>query len=150
MISDEAKTNNFAVVSDKILFFFLKSQFFRSAGNVIHQIKTSRLIINVNVIFISVYFRCSPVMMSTRSGGWIFPNYIFGQPYDLYSCRALLALPWSVGSWITETVLTWVQGNPKRYVQVMWTKSSFLVVKLKKKLSLNYGDAAAGWSHGTI
>ena len=27
-------------------------------------------------------------MLSTRSGAWIFPNYIFGQPIDLYACRA--------------------------------------------------------------
>ncbi len=59
-------------------------------------------------------------MLSTRSGAWVFPNYIFGQPIDLYACRAFLSLPWKVGTWITETILTWVQGNPKRCVAQLW------------------------------
>ena len=44
-ISDNTK-NNYMVMSSKILLFFflfLKSQFFRSAGNVIQQIKKPRL-----------------------------------------------------------------------------------------------------------
>ncbi|WAR28557.1 FMO5-like protein [Mya arenaria] len=30
---------------------------------------------------------CKPVYISSRSGAWIAPNYIFGNPLDLYACR---------------------------------------------------------------
>ena len=44
MISDEAKNKQFCGdVGQNLFFFFLKSQFFRLSGNVIQQIKKSRL-----------------------------------------------------------------------------------------------------------
>ena len=43
VFSDEAKNEQFCGGVRQNPFFFLKSQFFRSAGNVIQQIKMSRL-----------------------------------------------------------------------------------------------------------
>jgi len=34
----------------------------------------------------------------------VIPNYIFGQPVDLYACRLLLWAPWRVGTYIFEKV----------------------------------------------
>ena len=38
------------------------------------------------------------VAISTRSGAWIWSNYIFGQPTDHYACRLFLALPWRIST----------------------------------------------------
>ncbi|CAG2238884.1 FMO [Mytilus edulis] len=59
--------------------------------------------------------REKPVYLSTRSGAWVVPNYIFGQPTDLYANRLFLALPWKLATWIFETVIKVVSGDPKRW-----------------------------------
>ena len=61
-------------------------------------------------------FRCKPVYLSTRSGAWVVPNYIFGHPTDLYANRLFLALPWKLATWVFEKVIKLVSGNPKRFV----------------------------------
>jgi len=55
------------------------------------------------------------VYLSTRSGAWIVPNYLFGLPIDLYACRVLLWLPLSIAQWIYATVLLIIQGNMKKW-----------------------------------
>ncbi|KAK7090381.1 flavin-containing monooxygenase 5-like [Littorina saxatilis] len=59
--------------------------------------------------------RCKSVYISTRSGAWILPNYVFGLPTDLYACRAFFLLPWKWGNFILETVIKFLYGNPKRW-----------------------------------
>lgn len=59
--------------------------------------------------------RCKPVYISTRSGAWVVPNYVFGHPTDLYANRLFLSLPWKLATWVLETVITIVSGNPKRW-----------------------------------
>ena len=67
-------------------------------------------------IHIICIFRCKPVYLSTRSGAWVVPNYIFGHPTDLYANRLFLMLPWKLATWIFETVIKIVSGNPKRFL----------------------------------
>ncbi|XP_052783559.1 flavin-containing monooxygenase 5-like isoform X2 [Mya arenaria] len=59
--------------------------------------------------------RCKPVYISSRSGAWIAPNYIFGNPLDLYACRFLFKLPWRLQNFIAETVLKIVFGDPRKW-----------------------------------
>ncbi|KAJ8309767.1 hypothetical protein KUTeg_011632 [Tegillarca granosa] len=59
--------------------------------------------------------RCKSVYISTRSGAWIVPNYIFGHPTDLYACRAFFMLPWKLANFIFENVIKLVSGNPKKF-----------------------------------
>lgn len=59
--------------------------------------------------------RCKSVYISTRSGAWIVPNYIFGHPTDLYACRAFFMLPWKLANFIFENVIKLVSGNPKKW-----------------------------------
>ena len=53
-----------------------------------------------------------PVMISTRSGAWIVPNYILGYPADLYACRAFFWIPWSVSNFIFEQMIQICNGSP--------------------------------------
>lgn len=59
--------------------------------------------------------RCKSVYVSTRSGCWIIPNYVFGYAVDLYACRAFYLLPWRWANIILETVIKLVSGNPRRW-----------------------------------
>jgi len=59
--------------------------------------------------------RCKSVYISTRSGAWIIPNYIFGYATDLYACRMFFQLPWRVGNFILENVIKIVCGNPRKW-----------------------------------
>lgn len=59
--------------------------------------------------------RCKSVYISTRSGAWVIPNYIFGFPTDLYACRAFFLLPWKWASKILESIITLLSGNPKKW-----------------------------------
>ncbi|XP_076453991.1 flavin-containing monooxygenase 5-like isoform X2 [Babylonia areolata] len=59
--------------------------------------------------------RCKSVYISTRSGAWVIPNYIFGFPTDLYACRAFFMLPWKLANVILESVIKLISGNPKRW-----------------------------------
>ena len=54
----------------------------------------------------------SSVAISTRSGAWVFPNYMFGHCTDHYACRAFFALPWKVGNAILEKILALQWGSP--------------------------------------
>nr|KAG5701451.1 hypothetical protein BaRGS_032783 [Batillaria attramentaria] len=59
--------------------------------------------------------RCKSVYISTRSGAWIIPNYVFGFPTDLYACRAFFLLPWRWANFILECVIKLVSGNPRKW-----------------------------------
>lgn len=59
--------------------------------------------------------RCESVYISTRSGAWVVPNYLFGLPTDLYACRAFFYIPWKVGSAIFENIVKLISGPPKRW-----------------------------------
>lgn len=69
-----------------------------------------------NSLSFALCFRCKSVYISTRSGAWVVPNYIFGHPTDLYACRAFFLLPWKLATFIFETVIKLVSGNPERSV----------------------------------
>ncbi|XP_076098943.1 flavin-containing monooxygenase 5-like [Mytilus galloprovincialis] len=101
-------------------------------GEIIHSVKYKDVITNhledkrvlvvgignsaVDVaVNIAAIGREKPVYLSTRSGAWVVPNYIFGQPTDLYANRLFLALPWKLATWIFETVIKVVSGDPKRW-----------------------------------
>ena len=70
------------------------------------------------IYFFFFFLRCKSVYVSTRSGAWIIPNYIFGFPTDLYACRAFFMLPWRLGNTVLETIIKMVSGNPKRCVLI--------------------------------
>ncbi|XP_052216165.1 flavin-containing monooxygenase 5-like isoform X2 [Dreissena polymorpha] len=59
--------------------------------------------------------RCKSVHISTRSGAWIVPNYIFGFPTDLYACRMFFKLPFSLANVVFETIVKFISGNPRRW-----------------------------------
>ncbi|XP_077988074.1 flavin-containing monooxygenase 5-like [Glandiceps talaboti] len=59
--------------------------------------------------------RCKEVHVSTRSGAWIVPNYIFSFPVDHYACRAFLWLPWKLSNVIFEKVITLIYGHPNTW-----------------------------------
>ncbi|KAL8596001.1 hypothetical protein ACOMHN_018313 [Nucella lapillus] len=70
--------------------------------------------------------RCKSVCISSRSGAWIIPNYIFGFPTDLYACRAFFLLPWKLASKVLESVIKVISGNPKKaqsYTRAVSTQS---------------------------
>ena len=51
--------------------------------------------------------RCE-VSVSTRSGAWVFSNYVFGYPVDLHVCRMFLWMPWKI-----STIMT--TGHPNKW-----------------------------------
>ena len=54
------------------------------------------------------------VTISTRSGAWIYPNYMFGLPTDHFASRAFLKwVPAGFANWFTETVVSCLVGSPK-------------------------------------
>ena len=59
--------------------------------------------------------RCESVYLSTRSGAWVVPNYLFGVPTDMYACRAFFWIRWKVGSTIFENIVRMISGDPKKY-----------------------------------
>ncbi|RUS78357.1 hypothetical protein EGW08_013877 [Elysia chlorotica] len=59
--------------------------------------------------------RCKPVCLSTRSGAWIFPNYFFGFPTDLYANRVVLNGPIFVLNFIMELLICLITGSPWRW-----------------------------------
>ncbi|XP_041354135.1 flavin-containing monooxygenase 5-like [Gigantopelta aegis] len=59
--------------------------------------------------------RCKSVYISTRSGAWIVPNYVFGHAVDLYACRAFFMLPWRWANVIFETIIKLISGNPRSW-----------------------------------
>ncbi|KAL3846575.1 hypothetical protein ACJMK2_017551 [Sinanodonta woodiana] len=59
--------------------------------------------------------RCKPVYISTRSGAWVIPNYIFGYATDLYACRMFFMLPRMLAEFVFETVIKLLYGNPRRW-----------------------------------
>lgn len=53
------------------------------------------------------------VHLSTRSGAWIIPNYVFGSPTDLYASRFLLQyLPFKLRQFVLEVVVRLIFGSP--------------------------------------
>ncbi|KAL5005533.1 hypothetical protein ScPMuIL_018989 [Solemya velum] len=85
--------------------------------------------------------RCKSVYISTRSGSWVLPNYIFGHPVDLYACRAFFLAPWWVGTRILETVVRLMQGSPWKWglnpkmhsLQTQHTVSPILVHHIQRR-----------------
>ncbi|XP_019645034.1 PREDICTED: dimethylaniline monooxygenase [N-oxide-forming] 5-like [Branchiostoma belcheri] len=59
--------------------------------------------------------KCRKVYLSTRSGAWVLPNYVFGRPTDHYACRTFLWLPWKLATNVLETVVTLIHGSPYRW-----------------------------------
>lgn len=55
------------------------------------------------------------VTVSTRSGAWVLPNYVFGNAIDLYACRLALWLPWWVLNVVMEMVIGLISGHPRRW-----------------------------------
>ncbi|CAF0947517.1 unnamed protein product, partial [Brachionus calyciflorus] len=86
-------------------------------------------------------FRCSKVVISTRSGAWIIPNYISGYATDLYACRLFLSLPWKLSTNIMEATIKFIYGHPKNYnlnpkmraLQTQPTVSPTLIHHLQRK-----------------
>ncbi|KAH9490256.1 Cyclopentanone 1,2-monooxygenase (CPMO) [Bulinus truncatus] len=58
---------------------------------------------------------CRDVTISTRSGAWIFPNYVFGLPTDVYACRFFFLLPRWVANFIFGLIINVITGNPRRW-----------------------------------
>eukprot|EP00002_Diphylleia_rotans_P023753 TRINITY_DN4674_c0_g2_i1.p1 TRINITY_DN4674_c0_g2~~TRINITY_DN4674_c0_g2_i1.p1 ORF type:complete len:523 (-),score=99.94 TRINITY_DN4674_c0_g2_i1:186-1754(-) len=57
-------------------------------------------------------FHASDVTISTRSGAWVIPNYLFGHPTDHYANRFLFKiLPLKVTGWIFESIVRLIQGD---------------------------------------
>lgn len=59
--------------------------------------------------------RCESVYISTRSGAWIIPNYVFGSATDLYACRLFFKLPFTLANFILEKVVCLISGHPTRW-----------------------------------
>lgn len=59
--------------------------------------------------------RCPDVTISTRSGAWIIPNYIFGLPTDLYACRFFFLFPRAVANIIFGLIITLLSGSPWKW-----------------------------------
>ncbi|KAI8772429.1 dimethylaniline monooxygenase [N-oxide-forming] 5 [Biomphalaria glabrata] len=59
--------------------------------------------------------RCPDVTISTRSGAWVIPNYIFGLATDLYACRFFFLFPRSIANFIMSLVIMLVSGSPWRW-----------------------------------
>jgi dimethylaniline monooxygenase (N-oxide forming) len=60
------------------------------------------------------------VALSTRTGAYIVPNYLYGTPTDHFACRGMLALPLKVwGKMFADTIYN-IQGTSNG------TKSSLL------------------------
>jgi len=57
----------------------------------------------------------SKVVVSTRSGAWVYPPYLMGEATTLHANRAFLALPWRVGSFVVEALLSCVYGSPTQW-----------------------------------
>ena len=55
------------------------------------------------------------VFISTRSGAWVIPPYVFGAPVDHYACRLFLKLPWKVANLIFETIISALLGSPRKW-----------------------------------
>ncbi|XP_067948329.1 flavin-containing monooxygenase 5-like [Watersipora subatra] len=56
------------------------------------------------------------VHLSTRSGAWVLPNYVFAQPIDLYASRFFINyLPFRVKQFILETIVRVITGSPERW-----------------------------------
>ncbi|KAF6037959.1 hypothetical protein EB796_003737 [Bugula neritina] len=54
------------------------------------------------------------VYLSTRSGAWVVPNYVFSVPTDLYASRFFLNwLPFPVKQFVFETILRLIHGSPQ-------------------------------------
>lgn len=85
--------------------------------------------------------RCKSVYISTRSGAWIIPNYVFGFATDLYACRAFFLLPWRWANCVLETVIKLISGSPTRWglnpkmkaLQTQPTVSPTLVHHIQRK-----------------
>lgn len=68
----------------------------------------------IQKLFYLFYLSCPKVVISTRTGAWIIPNYVSGFATDLYATRALFAFPWKVSTNLFEAVIKFIYGNPKK------------------------------------
>jgi dimethylaniline monooxygenase (N-oxide forming) len=51
------------------------------------------------------------VHLSTRTGAYIVPNYIYGSPTDHYASRAMLSLPLKLWGHLFKDTLDRIQGK---------------------------------------
>ena len=71
--------------------------------------------------FIMFYSGRRAVHLSTRSGAWIIPNYVFGSPTDLYASRFLLHyLPFKLRQFVLEVIVRLIYGSPYKYGIIYW------------------------------
>ncbi|XP_059160633.1 flavin-containing monooxygenase 5-like [Physella acuta] len=59
--------------------------------------------------------RCPSVTISTRSGAWVIPNYIFGLQTDLYACRFFFLFPRWLANNIMAMIITLMTGSPWKW-----------------------------------
>lgn len=92
--------------------------------------------------------RCKEVHLSTRSGAWIVPNYLFGRPIDHYSSRVVLKLPLAIMNVVFETIVSLIHGHPNEYglnpkmriLQTQPTVSPVLLNHLQRKHIIVHSD----------
>jgi Flavin-binding monooxygenase-like len=84
------------------------------------------------------------VFLSTRSGAWILPKYVFGMPVDVIGTSPHIPLSWQ--RWALRSVPTFLNGKPEKYglprpnhrfLEAHGTVSSELLLRLGS------GDAVA-------
>ncbi len=65
-------------------------------------------------IAVDASYVASDVLLSSRSGSWIVPKYLFGRPADATN-GLLSVLPWKVRQQIAQRMLTLAVGTPQSY-----------------------------------
>lgn len=89
-------------------------------GNQYHSIADKSILVigfgNSGVdVACDIAAQAASVVISTRSGAWVLPNYVFGYPADLYAARVLKWLPWQWTSNAYEKAIIAAIGNPARW-----------------------------------
>lgn len=65
-------------------------------------------------IAVDASYVAADVLLSSRSGSWIVPKYLFGRPAD--ATNGLLArLPWRIRQQVAQTMLSLAVGTPQSY-----------------------------------
>ena len=65
-------------------------------------------------IAVDASYVAQDVLLSSRSGSWIVPKYLFGRPADATN-GLLSALPWRIRQAIAQRMLTLAVGTPQSY-----------------------------------
>eukprot|EP00127_Corallochytrium_limacisporum_P005048 Clim_evm3s198 gene=Clim_evmTU3s198 len=69
----------------------------------------------VDVTVNAVQAGATDVALSTRSGAWIVPNYIFGRPSDNHVTRFSLYGDWKVNQIMFQSIISAIYGHPSKY-----------------------------------